>query len=182
MKITCLISVLCLISTTISSFAEDFFRETYFPRKMTFRGERYEFSQKALESFLLKSVEWVKEMSNKSVSEKDARLQELEREVIMRNLAFAVLAAAEFAEMTPEISQIFDNITKVFPNEPIPDGILTPEALFLGMAAQVFVNEDKQPPAVSVPDLWPGNFAMMVHLAREKINARGELLKRSQER
>lgn len=142
-----------------------------FPKKVIYRDVEYVFDQERLEESLLFEVNNFKEfLLKKASSEEEVKLLFQERERLRKRLAFVLLAAAQYGGKTPEIDAILDEFERnvTLANEPVPDGILFPDAWLLSMAFFAFADNAKHPPD-TLGHLEPGRFAMMAGIVKQEI-------------
>ena len=56
-------------------------------------------------------------------------------------VAYCVIAAGEFAQPTPKLTDLLEKVRVTVGKLPVPDGITWPERSYLGAASMAFVNE-----------------------------------------
>ena len=139
-----------------------------FPHAVTVNGLQYSFNQRSLEETLDHNIKALSELSKHEQSDADLK----KSDVLLTHLAYGLISAAYFADMTPKMSAILDRVQTDLANRPVPFGILPPDALLMGIASQSFIDSDGQPPDISTSSLGPGRFAMLAGFTKEKIENR----------
>jgi len=169
MRITSLCATLS-VTFLMHTYGDDLSEILNFPRGITINEQHYSFNQEALEKTLDYNSKALAKSQKSDLSNNDSH----KNDELLTHLAYGLISAAYFADMTPQMSDILERIQTDLANLPVPSGILPPDALFMGIASQSFIDSDGQPPDISTSSLGPGRFAMLAGFTREKIQNRNK--------
>lgn len=142
-----------------------------FPPEFSTGSIRYRLDQAVLERSLSTLIDDLsKELKNPPSKRDAAKVRTLKL-----NLTLAIAAAGQYGTLDGKMKSILKSVIDDvnLANESIPEGFLAPNSLFLGMAAQAFVDSQGVPPDINVESMIGANFGYLAGNAYQMIETRG---------